>query len=118
MRVTNAFREYAVDQLSALPGLRAQAMFGGIGLYVDDVFFGLIASDVLYLKVDDTNRADYEATGALPFKPYDDRDMTMPYYPVPAAVLEDATTLTIWARRSVAVAKASKTPTKERSAQR
>ena len=60
MRVTSAFRAYAVDQLAALPHLRAQAMFGGVGLYADDVFFGLIASDVLHLKVDDSNRAEYE----------------------------------------------------------
>ena len=38
-------------------------MFGGVGLYHADLFFGIIARDVLYLKVDDVNRPDYEAAG-------------------------------------------------------
>ena len=30
-------------------------MFGGGGVYHDGVMFGLVASDTLYLKVDETN---------------------------------------------------------------
>lgn len=59
-------------------------MFGGIGLYAEDHFFGILAADVLYFKIDDTNRGDDEAAGARPFKPYADLPMTMPYFNVPA----------------------------------
>jgi DNA transformation protein len=109
MRVSSSFHDFVLDQLAAVPGLRSRAMFGGVGLYAGDVFFGLLAADTLYLKVDDTNRAQYERTGSKPFKPYADRPMVMPYYNVPVNVLENASTLTDWARQSVVVATATAT---------
>jgi DNA transformation protein len=119
MRVTDSFRDFVLDQLSGVRHVRARAMFGGIGLYMDDIFFGILAADVLYFKVGETNRPDYDAAGSRPFKPYADRSMTMPYYNVPIGVLEDAGTLVSWARRSVDVAKASrKTPSGSRRAPR
>ncbi len=108
MRVSSGVRAFALDQLAGLSGLRDRAMFGGVGLYADDLFFGILASDVLYFKVDDSNRQDYELAGARPFKPYADRAMTMPYYAVPLEIMEDAATLVKWAKRAVVVAAASK----------
>ena len=64
-------------------------MFGGVGLYANDLFFGILASDVLYFKVDDSNRQEYEQGGSRPFKPYAGRAMTMPYYAVPIEIVED-----------------------------
>ena len=107
MKVSSGFREFVLDQLAAIDGLRAQAMFGGVGLYAGDAFFGLIATDTLFLKVDDTNRADFEAAGSEPFRPYEDRPTTMSYYDVPLAVLEDSSALRAWAMRSVDVANAA-----------
>ncbi len=108
MRVSGGVREFVLDQLADLPGIRDRAMFGGVGLYADDLFFGILASDVLYFKVDDSNRQDYESAGSGPFKPYADRAMTMPYYAVPIEIMEDAATLVKWAKRAVDVAIASK----------
>ena len=108
MHVSASFREFVLDQLAGLDGLRAQAMFGGVGLYADDVFFGILAADMLFFKVDDTNRREYETAGSSSFKPYADRAMTMPYYNVPIGVLEDAVMLRRWAARAVAVARAAK----------
>ena len=108
MRSSETFREFVLEQLAGVRGLRAQAMFGGVGLYANDVFFGIVAADTLYFKVDDTNRRDYEVAGSRAFKPYDDRAMTMPYYNVPADVLEDRDALALWATRAVAVAVRSK----------
>jgi DNA transformation protein and related proteins len=104
MKSSDRFRDFALDQLSAIPDVRARAMFGGIGIYSGDIFFGLIANDVLYLKVDDSNRGAYEAQNSAPFRPYPDRPMTMPYYNVPVGVLEDPRELTIWARASIRIA--------------
>src|SRR5262249_29414563 len=110
MRVSASFREFVLGQLASLDGLRARAMFGGVGLYADDVFFGIVAADELFFKVDDTNRPEYETAGSVPFKPYADRPMTMPYYRVPLVVLEDATMLGQWAMRAVAVTEADSRP--------
>ena len=104
---TAGFRSFVLDQLEPLGGVLAKAMFGGVGLYCDGVFFGLIAGDVLYLKVDATTRADYEAEGSTAFKPYPNRSGTMQYYAVPVGVLESRHELVEWARKAVAVAERS-----------
>jgi DNA transformation protein and related proteins len=104
MKVSSGFVAFVIEQLGALKGLRSKAMFGGVGLYSDEVFFGLLARDTLFLKVDASNRGQYEAAGMTAFKPYADKPMVMPYFEVPAAVLEDADTLVTWARQSVRVA--------------
>ena len=108
MRVSPGFRAFVLDQLSEVAGLRDRAMFGGIGLYAGDVFFGIIAADTLYFKVDESTRAAYESAGSRPFKPYADRAMIMPYYAVPAAILDHPATAVPWAVAAVRVAKAAK----------
>jgi len=105
LKVSEAFRTFVIEQLADLDDLVPRAMFGGIGLYERGVFFGIIARDRLYLKVDEVNRPDYERTGSRPFKPYPDRSGTMQYYEVPVNVLESALELTGWARKAVAAAR-------------
>ncbi len=104
MRVTDGFRAFVLEQLAGVASVRAHAMFGGIGLYAGDVFFGIVAADVLYLKVDDSNRGQYEAEGMAAFQPYEGQPTNTSYYQVPARVLEDGGALTEWARASVRVA--------------
>ena len=79
-------------------------MFGGTGLYSADVFFGIVFSDTLYLKVDAATRAAYVRAGMKPFNPYRNRPTTMQYYEVPARVLDDRDELTKWARQAITVA--------------
>src|SRR5262245_63237221 len=105
MRVSDSFRTFALERLSGIEELSPRPMFGGIGVYAGDLFFGILAADVLYFKVDDTTRRDYEKAGSRPFRPYADRPMTMSYFDVPVGVLEDADTLATWARRSIEVAR-------------
>jgi DNA transformation protein len=109
LTVTGAFRTFVLDQLEELGNVTPRAMFGGVGLYYRDVFFGIIARDVLYMKVDDTNQPDYERVGMGPFLPYPDRAGTagMKYYAVPTEILENASDLAAWARKSVAVGERS-----------
>jgi DNA transformation protein len=78
----------------------ARRTFGGVGLYLDGVFFALIARDVLYLRVDDSNRPDYQTAGTEPFKPYPNKRTTMPFYELPAEVLDDPDQLREWARKA------------------
>jgi DNA transformation protein len=107
MAVREEFRDFVLDQLRGVPRLRALRMFGGVGLYSGEVFFAILAGDELFLKVDDTTRARYEAVGSQPFRPFADRPMTMAYWRVPLEVLEDGTELVTWAREAVRVAAAA-----------
>jgi DNA transformation protein len=104
MAVTDEYLTYVIDQLEALGPVRYKRMFGGAGLYFEGLFFGLIADDILYFKVDDSNRADYEVEGMGPFKPFPDKKEVMQYYEVPIDVLENKETLRNWAEKAVAVA--------------
>jgi DNA transformation protein and related proteins len=106
LKVSPAFRQFVLDQLEELGEVTPRSMFGGVGLYHRGVFFGLIAGDVLYLKVGESNRQDYVSMGMRPFKPYPHRSGTMQYYEVPLNVLESPPELAQWARRALAVANA------------
>lgn len=104
MPVSDEFVDFVIDQLAAWDEVTARRMFGGAGLYCDGVMFGLIADDVAYLKVDDSNRDDFIEAGSSPFRPYPDRTVTLSYYAIPADVLEDRDELAKWARRALSIA--------------
>ena len=104
MSVSNEYLDYVVDQIGCIGEGAARKMFGGVGLYHDGLFFGLIASDILYFKVDDENRREYQAAGAKPFQPYGGESYSMSYYEVPVDVLEDVDKLRVWAAGAVAAA--------------
>jgi DNA transformation protein and related proteins len=103
MSVSNGYRTFIVDQLTALPALSTRRMFGGIGLYSGESFFALIDDDVLFFKVDDANREDYVSRGMKAFMPFPGQP-SLGYFQVPAEVIEEAEELTRWGRRSVEVA--------------
>ena len=103
MPVSREFLEFVLDQLSDLGDVSARKMFGGAGIYCAGKMFGLIANDVAYLKTDDCNRSDYEERDSSPFKPWEHKKMTMPYYEVPPEVLEDSEELVEWAGRSLSI---------------
>jgi DNA transformation protein len=104
MPVSEEYLDYVVDQLGSLGQIVSKRMFGGVGLYFDGLFFGLIAGDVLYFKVDDENRREYQDARSKPFQPYGDESYSMSYYEVPAEVLEDVDRLKTWARGALAAA--------------
>jgi DNA transformation protein and related proteins len=114
MPVTPGFTDYVVEQLDGCGPISTKRMFGGVGLYSGDTFFALIDNDVLYLKVDDSTRPDFDREGCGPFRPYGDDRETMGYYNVPVEVLEDADALCAWGRKAIAVANAAKGRKKKR----
>lgn len=115
MPVSAPYQEYILERLSGLGRVSAKRMFGGVGLYLDGVFFALIADDTLYFKVDHATKALYEAAGMGPFRPSPHRPMTMGYYEVPVDVLEDDDRVAMWARTAWDVAKRrSSTPSRRK----
>lgn len=110
MAVSDEFVDYVVDQLSKWAEVSARKMFGGAGLYREGRMFGVIADDVAYLKVDDSNRDDFVKAGSSPFQPYPEKikSMVMSYFEIPADVLEDPDELARWAERSWIVARKKK----------
>lgn len=100
------YLDWLLEQLAPLGALRARFMFGGFGLYCDEIFFAIVADDVLYVKVDAANRAEFEAEGLRPFT-YPMKDgstATMSYYPLPDYALEAPDELRRWAQKGMAAA--------------
>lgn len=113
MAVSRELEEYIVGQLEVAGTVTSRRMFGGVGLYIDDAFCGIIGADSgrLYLKVDDSNRSDYEREAMEPFRT---PKGTMSYTTVPEYVIEDAKLLRTWALKARAVATTPK-PARKRS---
>lgn len=105
MPVSKGYVEYVLDQLESFGPVVSKRMFGGIGLYNDTLFFGLIDNDILYFRVDDLTRPGYLKSKSKGFDPYGDGKASLSYYSVPATVLEDADQLKIWAAASVEAAR-------------
>lgn len=108
---SRAYCDYVLDLLSHVDGVSSRGMFGGFGLYKGGVMFALIADDVLYYKVGQSNQADYEDAGSEPFT-YSGKNkpIQMSYWQVPEDVMEDADALRDWTLKAFDVALKAKKP--------
>lgn len=104
MPVSREYREFVLEQLGRVVPVTSRAMFGGVGVYAEGLFFALMAGETIYLKVDDTNRGHFQAAGMEPFRPFDG-DKPMQYWELPAETLEDPDALRPWVERSIDVAR-------------
>lgn len=97
----DTFRDYVVEQLNGVQGVVARSMFGGYGLFRDQVFFGVIHQGRLYFKTDAQSEVAYRERGMDYFHP-GPRMYLKHHFEVPPDVLEDAEQLAVWARRALA----------------
>jgi len=58
--MSKEYCEYIIDQLSDWGNVTSKKMFGGYGLYYRGKIFALIIEEILYFKVDASNKTDYE----------------------------------------------------------
>ncbi|MCY7314751.1 MAG: TfoX/Sxy family protein [Rubrivivax sp.] len=80
-------------------GVRARRMFGGFGLYADDIFIALVAGERLYLKTDATTRPHFVVAGCAPFMLLaKGREAATSYWSVPAEALDGPQPMAAWAR--------------------
>ncbi len=101
-----SFKAFVLDQLAALAGVRAKAMFGGHGFYHGELFFGILMAGRLYFKTNEQTRSEYLKRGMSPFIYEKARQTTtLSYYEVPPEVLEDRDQLVSWARGAIGAAK-------------
>jgi DNA transformation protein len=105
MAVSAEFREFVLEQLGRVEPVTARSMFGGVGIYSRGLFFALIAGESVYLKVDDTNRPDFEAAGMGPFRPFGEDSASMNYHELPAELLEEPDRLRPWVHKALDVAR-------------
>jgi DNA transformation protein and related proteins len=97
---------HVLELLAPLGQARAIRMFGGRGIYLDDLFIALIAFDRLYLKTDETSRAAFQAVGCEPFSYQSAKgEVTLTsYWSAPADALESTDDMRPWAKLAIDVA--------------
>ena len=119
MAISESFRTFVIDQLGRVTSrVRVKSMFGGAGVYSGDHFFALIDDDVLYLKVDDTNRPDFIAKGMKPFAPFGEGGEVMQYYRLPEELLDETDKLKSWVEKAIDVALRKKARKRKKPRQR
>jgi DNA transformation protein and related proteins len=93
------FTQHCSELLAPLGAVRTRRMFGGQGIYVDELFMALIADEQLYLKTDAETRPRFEAAGCAPFRYLKDGEwMSMSYFQPPEEAMESPALMLPWAR--------------------
>ena len=100
-----ALAEWLGEALEPLGVPRFKKMFGGIGVYLDGLFFALLAGGELWLKADADNTQAFEAQGS-PLFTYDFNGKvgTMNYRRAPEDCIDDGEALRDWVMLAVGAA--------------
>ncbi len=103
------FVEHCLELLASLGVVRAKRMFGGWGIWADEVFVALIADDHLYLKVGPDTQAAFGEAGCTPFV-FDvrGRPTALGFYTAPAEALDSPALMAPWARLALQAALVSR----------
>jgi len=92
------FVEYLKEVFQQFGAIRSRKMFGGHGIYRDDLMFGLIADDVLYLKADAQSEKLFTDLSLTPFEYVKNgKSMKMSYYLAPEEIFDDPDVANTWA---------------------
>jgi DNA transformation protein and related proteins len=111
MPVQPSFASYCSELLAPLGTVRSRRMFGGVGLYVDDVFVAILAEDTLYLKADAQTRPRFEAAGCQAFEyAANDRQASLNYWTVPPEAMDSPALMLPWARLAYEAALRARAP--------
>ncbi|MCZ6607821.1 MAG: TfoX/Sxy family protein [Alphaproteobacteria bacterium] len=109
MKAPDAFAQQVVGLLTPLGPARVRRMFGGFGIFMDDLMFALIIHGRLYLKVDDGTKPTFADAGSEPFTyRREGREIAMSYWLAPVGSLDHMEALSPWAELALAAARRAK----------
>ena len=109
------FAASVADRLVALGPVRARGMFGGQGIMLDNVMFGLVWRGTLYFKTGDGNRAEYVKARMKPFAYMRGRKrVETSHMEVPKKVQANPGLFAEWGERALAVAREKKKKARKR----
>ncbi len=107
MAVSANFIEQAKDLFHPFGEIRVRRMFGGAGVYCNDLFFAIMDDGAIYFKADDDTRGAFEQRGLAPFtfEMKDGRIEQMSYYAAPEEIFDDEDDLKRWTTLALDAAK-------------
>lgn len=94
-------------------------MFGGHGIYADDLFFALESGGDIYLKVDAATQPQFEAAGSSPFI-YEKagKAIAVSYWRLVESAYDDEVELRRWASLALESARRAQAANAEKAARR
>ena len=122
MKPESPLVDLCLELLAPLGRPRSRRMFGGHGVYVDELFIALITDEGLYLKADALAQPAFVAAGCQPFsyQTKAGRQGVMAYWSAPSEALESPSLMLPWARlaidsalRTAAAKRPAKLPTQQ-----
>jgi len=99
------FVDYIVEISQSIGPVYSKRMFGGHGIFLDGLMFGLIADQTLYLKADKDSKNDFIDLGLSAFS-YNKKgkEMKLSYFQAPEETLEDLELMNLWANKAYSAA--------------
>ena len=118
--MSQAFVTHLQDLFADLGSVKARAMFGGYGFYLEGRMIGVIMDETLYLKADEETRARFADAGGAPFVyTAKGKTLTMSYWSLPDEAMESPQAMRPWAElASEAAMRKAKIPAKRGSGKR
>ncbi len=111
------FVTYLHEVFATFGPINSKRMFGGHGIYHQELMIGLVADDTLYLKCDAESRPLFDARGLSAFEYIKKgKAMQMSYLTAPDDIFDDPDDAKLWATRayqSALRAQAGKKPSQE-----
>jgi DNA transformation protein len=90
------------EMLAPVGPVVLKRMFGGYGVFLDGLMFGLVTGGQLYFKTGEADRATFEAEGSGPFT-YTKKGgpaVLTSYWQAPERLLDEPDELVAWARQA------------------
>lgn len=108
MRTSPDFAEHCLDLFAGLGPVEARSMFGGHAFFLGPAMFAIGDADEwrVWLKVDDATKGRFEAAGGVAFT-YEAKGrpmISMSFFTVPDAAMEDGEAMLPWARLALEAA--------------
>ena len=105
MAVSAEFLEFISEQLEGFGSVDVKRMFGGAGIFREGLMFGLIADEVLFLKVDESTKPEFEAEFSTPFiYEKSGKALEMAYWRLPERLYDEPDEFIEWAHKAFGAA--------------
>ena len=106
MVASDSFAEFLREQLAPLGRVTMRRMFGKTGVFCDGAMLGMVTDNMLYLRVDDHNRADFKEAEAFPPLSYEKKgeSINLSFWRAPERLFDEPDELVAWARVALVAA--------------
>ncbi|MFV1997952.1 MAG: TfoX/Sxy family protein [Acidiferrobacterales bacterium] len=103
--IEKEFVSYVVDLMQTIGPVHAKGMFGGHGIFLQELMFGLVSDGTLYLKADKDTEHEFTEKGLEAFTYIKKgKEFRMSYYQAPEEALEDSEEMNSWANKAYSTA--------------